>query len=80
MGFLRRITGGKKEAETEAPSRQDTPESACGHGMLIPRWDRAEDMGHEDRATSYTCESCSASLTPQEAQGVMATERGRLRV
>ncbi|MSQ30307.1 MAG: hypothetical protein EXR68_07470 [Dehalococcoidia bacterium] len=30
----------------------------CLHLALAPRWDSAADMGHEDRATSYVCDSC----------------------
>ncbi len=78
MGFLNKLKGGKDA--TQQPSPQAEENVSCGHGTLIPRWDRAEDMGKEDRITSYTCESCGASLSPAEAREVQAKEEERLRV
>ncbi len=86
MGFLSKLTGRGAEDKRQA---QEHPRPAggqadgaveCIHGTLIPRWDRAEDMGYEDRVVSYTCESCSRSLTPDEARAIMATEAHRLRI
>jgi len=61
MGILDKLFGDKKAAEeVEAPP--------CPHAVLMPHWDSAADMGHEERATSFVCEACHASFTPEEAQ------------
>lgn len=83
MGFLSKLVG-NKDSEAERARGSSAPDGAmaaeCVHGTLIPRWDRVEDMGHEDRVVSYTCESCNSSLTPTEARAIMASEATRLRV
>lgn len=80
MGFLNKLLGGKKEPEVQASAPDAATETVCIHGTLVPRWDRVEDMGREDRVTSFTCESCSASLTPEEARQVMEAARDHLQV
>jgi hypothetical protein len=65
MGLLDRIFGGshKREATViEAPP--------CPHLTLIPRWDSADDIGKADLASSFTCEACGQTFTPDEAQGL----------
>jgi hypothetical protein len=42
----------------------------CLHKTLTPRWDSAKDMGHEDRATSFSCEGCGETFTPEEAKAL----------
>ena len=51
----------------------------CPHVALVPRWDRVEDMGHEDLATSFVCEACHRTLTPDQARTVSAEMSNRLR-
>lgn len=51
----------------------------CTHLAMTPRWDRIEDMGHEDRATAWVCDSCHMSLTPEEAERARVTAADRLR-
>jgi hypothetical protein len=63
MGVLEKIFGGKKDRTEEIA---EVP--ACPHAVLMPRWDNAADMGHEDRATSFVCEGCQAVFTGEEAQ------------
>lgn len=68
MNFLK-LFGRKQESE-----RADaTPEITCPHVMLTPRWDSADDIGHEDRAVGYRCTACGASLTLEE--GIEARNR-----
>jgi hypothetical protein len=62
MSFLSKILGHEKTAKTEAAPVE------CIHGVLVPKWDSIADMGKEDRATGYTCQSCNASFTPEEAK------------
>ena len=51
---------------------------ACPHTVLAPRWDNAQDMGHEDRATAFTCNACDQSFTPEEVRTLRSTESERL--
>lgn len=41
---------------------------ACPHMTLTARWDRVQDMGKEDLATAFHCESCGATLTGEEGR------------
>lgn len=69
MGILEKLTGSKnKQADSMASSATEAP--PCPHLVLTTRWDRAEDMGHEDRASYYVCESCGEKFTPDEAEAL----------
>jgi len=57
------IMGGAHEGdESEAVT--------CVHGVRIAHWDSAGDMGHADRVSYFVCESCGATLTPEESQAL----------
>ena len=74
MGLLDRILGRKKATEevaVEAPP--------CQHTVLVPRWDAAGDIGIEDRASSYTCESCGETFTPAETRELREAMAERVR-
>ncbi len=58
--FNRRKTAGLAERPAEG--------SHCPHLMLVPTWDRPDDMGKEDKATGYRCYACAAPLTLAEAE------------
>jgi hypothetical protein len=45
---------------------------------LIPRWDRAEDIGRQDRVSLYRCEACGREFTLAEANRLRATEEARI--
>jgi hypothetical protein len=65
MSILEKILGNKKESVAlEAPP--------CPHAVLLPRWDSVADMGIEDRATAFTCESCHEVFTPEEARALQS--------
>ncbi len=51
----------------------------CTHVALVPKWDSVADMGHEDRVSSYTCESCRQSFTPAAGRALRESEAERLR-
>jgi transposase-like protein len=51
----------------------------CVHVTLVPKWNSVADMGHEDRVSSYTCESCGQSFTAAEGRALRETEADRLR-
>ena len=59
------------------PENQDA--ILCEHIVLVPRWDRAEDVGREDDVSGYRCEACGTEFTPYEATHLRATEAARLR-
>ena len=70
MSWLDRIRGRKTEAEAPAPISVQ-----CPHVTLVPHWDNPEDMGHEDRATSFRCDACGSGFTPAEAASSAARRR-----
>ena len=67
------------DREESAPDTEAVPEAPCLHLTLVPRWDSAEDIGHDDRAIGFDCEMCRESFTPDEATQLRATEGERLR-
>jgi hypothetical protein len=64
MGILGKLL---KKPEAEAP-----PAPVCSHRVLIARWDRIEDMGHEDRITGYKCETCDETFTAEAGRELMS--------
>ncbi|MHB8577882.1 MAG: hypothetical protein ACYDCQ_21430 [Dehalococcoidia bacterium] len=52
---------------------------ACPHTVLLPRWDAAGDIGHEERATGYTCEACQQQFTAADGRALRQTEAARVR-
>ena len=79
MGFLDRLLkrGGASEAgglHADVPVERDE----CPHTNLVPKWDEAGDIGHEDRASRFDCGTCGATFTPAEAQELRETEAERI--
>lgn len=66
--MLRRLF---KNEEKELAESIETP--PCPHTALVPRWDSIEDMGKEDKATSYFCQGCNTEMTPEEAQPYLSS-------
>jgi DNA-directed RNA polymerase subunit RPC12/RpoP len=64
MGLLGKLL--KKPAETPLPAWP-----VCSHRILIARWDNIEDMGHDERATGYKCETCDELFTPEAGRELM---------
>jgi hypothetical protein len=62
--MLSKLFGKKKEAAIEAPP--------CPHIALVPRWENPEDMGKQDRVSSYTCSACGTTLTADEGRAIVA--------
>ncbi len=73
MRFLRR--GEKESAEQVAPEVSET----CEHVLLVPHWDSPENMGVEEKATSYRCNTCDESFTREEEEVLRGTEADRIR-
>jgi hypothetical protein len=61
--MLSRLLGKKKEAAVEVPP--------CPHTAVVARWDRPEDMGKQDRVSSYSCTACGASLSAEEGRAIV---------
>jgi hypothetical protein len=76
MGFLNRLLG--RGGPTRKPQAEplDPP---CPHVALVPRWDAAEDMGKADRVSRYVCESCQATFSREEGEGMVAQAAERLK-
>jgi hypothetical protein len=76
MGLFDKLKGKKDEGKSEeaAPAAA----VACPHTILLPHWDDIADMGKEDRATSFTCQSCGQTFTRVEADALRRTEATRL--
>ena len=74
MGWLK--FGRKKEPQ---PTTAAAEAATCLHAALAPRWDRAEDIGHDDRATSFHCDACNATFTSEQTAVLREREAERLR-
>lgn len=48
-------------------------QAACRHLNLNARWDDAQDVGKEERASGYTCIACGETFTPEQAQALGRT-------
>jgi hypothetical protein len=75
MGLLSKLMGRPEMAEPEA----EPAPANCTHLVLVPRWDSVDDIGHEDRATSFRCEACGSEFSPAEARSLQSSEGERLR-
>lgn len=79
MGILSKLFGGGNKASTSAATAE-TPSLECPHAVLVPRWENVQDMGIEDKATRYMCESCKQMFSPQEATQLRETLSIRMAV
>jgi hypothetical protein len=75
LGILDKLRGNDKKNE-QTPTVVELP--PCPHTTMCPHWDKPEDMGHEERAESFTCEACHQTFTPDEARQLRETEGQRL--
>jgi hypothetical protein len=66
-----------KRHEPEGNTEPETAE--CPHVTLVARWDSANDIGHDERASSFHCEACGRAFSLEEAAQLRATEEARLR-
>jgi hypothetical protein len=78
MSFLNGMFGKKQDdargGAGTMPARDD-----CPHLALTPRWDSADDIGHEDRASGFVCDACHQTLTLAEAEQSRRSAADRLR-
>jgi hypothetical protein len=68
MGLFGKLLGKDKPIEAGPV----TAPGDCVHGVRVPHWDSVEDMGHDERATYFVCESCGQHFTPSESAAIHA--------
>jgi transposase-like protein len=73
MGLFRKSSAPEAGVPEELDQAPD-----CPHVALSPRWDNLDDMGHDDRISSYICQSCSEVFSPEEERRLRATEADRI--
>jgi hypothetical protein len=74
MGFLGKLFGGGKKEQTAVAEIA----VECPHSVLVARWDSVADMGHEDKATRFMCETCHEEFTPEVAKELRDTMAARV--
>jgi hypothetical protein len=73
MGLFGKLFGGGKKQEAVVAAPID-----CPHSVLVARWDSVQDMGIEDKATRFMCETCKEMFDPAEAKRLRDTLAERL--
>lgn len=51
-------------------------ELECHHTVLTPHWDRMEDIGKDELASSYHCESCGTTLSGEQGRQIQSNPPG----
>ncbi len=74
MRFFRR---GEDESSSTQVAEQGSETCECV--LLVPHWDSPENMGIEDKASSYRCNTCGESFTREEEEILRRTEADRIR-
>lgn len=77
MGVLGRLL--RREVNEGGEQGAKTATLPCRHTVLGPRWDCAEDMGNESKATSYRCEACEETFRHEEVERLRAEDTERLK-
>lgn len=54
-----------------APAAAVVEKVECPHKALTARWDRAEDIGKEELASSFHCEGCGATFSGEEGRRLL---------
>lgn len=75
MSFITRLL--RRDKSEATPVAVEAP--PCPHTALTARWDSVQDMGKDDKATSFLCTACNEEFTPEVATELRATEAERLR-
>lgn len=74
----------RMEAELDAQRMQragpaPAAMASCPHTVLVPRWDSPADLGHEERASGFTCDACHAAFSAAEGHALRQSEAARVR-
>ena len=67
MGFFNKLFH-KSDGATAVAEKVE-----CPHKALTARWDRAEDIGKENLATSFHCEGCGEVFSGEEGRRLLHT-------
>ena len=51
-------------------NQSSAPESECAHEVLLAHWAKDANIGDEDKADRFTCESCRQQFSLAQAQGI----------
>lgn len=65
MGVLSFFTRKKAEQPTAQSLHVE-----CPHPILSARWDSVQDIGNEDKATSFRCAECGADFSVEAAREI----------
>ena len=79
MGLLNKLMGRPETDEPEQEQETEQISATCPHLAVVPRWDSADDIGHEELATSFHCESCGRDFSAAEMRALRSSEGDRLR-
>lgn len=79
MSFIARLLRRDKDGASQEATTATVEAPPCPHTALTARWDSVQDMGHDEKATSFVCSACSEQFTPEQATELRATEAERLR-
>ena len=74
MRFFRR-----GEADSVSAQPDEDVLETCEHVLLVPHWDSPENMGVEEKASSYRCNTCDERFTREEEEVLRGTEADRIR-
>ena len=77
MGVFDKLLGRQPAAAADTGTAAENP--PCPHTALRARWDSVADMGQEDKATGYDCDSCKQSFTAEQGRDLRRTEAERVR-
>lgn len=64
--------------DKDQPS-EPTEDVQCEHIRLLPKWDRPDDMGNDERASSFWCEACGTEFSAEDGARLRATEQERVK-
>jgi hypothetical protein len=74
MGLLSKLFGGGKKQDVAI----EVGSLECPHSVLVARWESVQDMGIEDKATRFMCETCKEMFSPADAFHLRDTLAARL--
>jgi hypothetical protein len=78
-GTRQRMEAELDAQRTQRASLAPAAAAGCPHTVLVPRWDSPADLGHEERASGFTCDACHAAFTAAEGHALRQSEAARVR-
>ena len=67
----------RPEAHDNDPEKEQNTQSEldCRHLLLTKHWDSVADMGKADKISSYSCNTCGAVFSPEEAEQIARSQQ-----